>query len=60
MCDKRNEDVRKVMKENGLFQWQVAEQIGISEFTFTRWLRSTLSDKRKELILNAIAKLASR
>ena len=60
MCERRNEDIREAIKTSGLFQWQIAEQIGVTEFTFTRWLRGVLSDERKERILSAIAELSSR
>ena len=59
MSRKCNETVREAIKKSRLYQWQIAEKIGISEFTFTRWLRSELSDERKELILKAIAELSA-
>lgn len=59
MSEKCNENVRAAIKKSRLYQWQIAEKIGVSEFTFTRWLRSELSDERKELILKAIAELST-
>lgn len=33
-------DIKKLIKKEKLKQWKVAEEIGITEFTFSRWLRS--------------------
>lgn len=57
---KRNELVRAAIKANKLYHWQVAEQIGISEYTFVHWLRKELPDERKELVMKAIAELSTR
>ena len=59
MSRKCNEAVQSAIKESNLFQWQIAEHIGISEFTFCRWLRNELTDERKELVMKAIAELSA-
>ena len=51
----RNEQIRTVMHRSGVKQWEVAEQLGISEFTYSRWLRSELPDDKKVQILQAIS-----
>jgi hypothetical protein len=35
----------------------VAERLGISEATFTRWLRSEMGDEKKRLVIDAINEL---
>lgn len=35
----KKEDVKLLMKQNQVKQWEVAEAMGISEFTLCRWLR---------------------
>lgn len=50
----RNKDIRNAMHISGVKQWEVAEQLGISEFTYCRWLRSEIPDEKKVLILKAI------
>lgn len=52
-----NSDIRAAIKEHNLRQYQVAEKVGVSEFTFVRWLRKELSDERKQVILVAIEEL---
>ena len=39
-------------------KYKVAELLGITEFTFSRWLRHELPEEKKTLILRAINKLA--
>ena len=50
-------EIRKRIKEAGLFQWQVAAKIGVTEATFIRWLRFELPDSRKREVLAAIEAL---
>jgi hypothetical protein len=54
---KRNDDIRRSIREYGLHQWMVAEHLGISEATFTRWLRTEMSNDRKRMVMNAIQEL---
>ena len=54
-----NADVRAAAKEAGVFLYQIAAFIGISEPTMTRKLRFELSDSEKQAILEAIAKLSA-
>lgn len=53
-----NESVRNAARSSGVPLWRVAEAIGVSEPTMTRWLRVPLSQDREERILGAIEKLA--
>lgn len=57
---KANQDIRRAIKEAGLYQWQVAEYIGVHDTTFTRWLRVELEGKEKEDILSAIKSLEDK
>lgn len=52
-----NEEVKKMMKEKGLFQWQVAEMLGISEWQFSRYLRHELTSNKKSAVIEAIKKI---
>lgn len=56
----RNEQIRIVMHRSGVKQWEVAEQLGISEFTYSRWLRSELPDDKKVQILQAISDVSAK
>ena len=55
-----NADVKKEMRDAELRHWEVASEIGISEPTFTRWLRFPLSDDKKERVHAAIANLSAK
>lgn len=55
--NKANQDIRQVIRESELYHWQVAEQLGIHETTFSRWLRVELDESTKQDILQAIDKL---
>ena len=49
-------NIKKKIKESNLKQWQIAEAMGISEFTLSRWLRrpEKLDKDKKEKIEAAI------
>ena len=59
MNSKPNADIRTAIRESNLCQYQVAEKIGVSEFTFIRWMRNELSDERKQRMLAAIKELSA-
>lgn len=54
-----NMEIRSAMQEAGLYQWEVAFVMGISEMTLMRWLRTPMTEKQKEQVLAAIAQLSS-
>ena len=53
-----NESIRLKIRKAGLYQYQVAMAIGISEQTFIRWLRFDLDEPRKMQIDAAIQTLS--
>ena len=46
-----NIDIKEAIEKANLFQWQIADELSISEFTLCRRFRHELSDKEKEKIL---------
>lgn len=54
MC---NADIRLEIKESGLYHWQIAETMKISESTFCRILRRELPPEKKEGVRAAIRQL---
>ena len=52
----QNLDIRLKIKENRLFNYEIAKILGISEYTFCKWLRNELNEKKKSDILEAIEK----
>jgi transposase-like protein len=51
----RNQDIKKA--KGNLPNWAIAEKLGIHENTLYRWLRSEMSDEKKQLVIDAINEL---
>ncbi len=52
-----NLEIRKEIKKSRLFHYEIADVLGISESTLSKWLRKEMDAGRKELIIQAIKKL---
>ncbi|MFS8651633.1 MAG: hypothetical protein FWJ66_06925 [Caldibacillus sp.] len=57
---KPNDDVRLFVRQKGLYLWQVADQLGVSDMTLFRWLRKPLKDDQKQAIINAVNELEKK
>lgn len=55
-----NHEIREKMREKGIKQWEIADVLGISEFTLSRWLRKEILDSKRQRILEAIESIAKR
>ena len=55
---KENSKIRNAARIANIPQWKIADALGISEATFTRWLRFTLSPERENEVMAIINKLA--
>lgn len=55
-----NLDIRIYAKSKGVFLYEVAKALHISEPTIMRWLRDELSDDRKTEIISAIDAVAAK
>ena len=49
-----NIDVRYEIMKSGLKNYQVATMLGVTETTFSRWLRTELTAEKKKEVLEAI------
>ena len=56
MC---NMDLKEKAKEKGVFFWQIAAELGISEPTMTRRMRFELPEQEKQKYLSIIDKLSA-
>ena len=45
MC---NKDIKQLLKSKGIYQWQLAEKLGTSEYSFSRKMRKELPKEEKE------------
>lgn len=53
-----NLEIKRKLKEAGLYQWMLAERMGIAEQTLVRKLRRELPEAEKQKILIIIEELA--
>lgn len=54
---KRNTEIRAAAKSAGVFLYEIAEKLDVSEPTFNRYLRKELSDGMKAKALAAIEEI---
>ena len=48
------DELKTICKENGIYEYQVAHKMGISEPTFIRWLRVPITSELEQRIMSAI------
>lgn len=53
----QGKEIKELIQKKRLYQWEVAKELGINEFTLSRWLRNPLDEKREKAILYAIDRL---
>lgn len=49
-----NAEIRELMRRKRIRHYEVAERLGISEYTFCKWLRRELTNEQKQRVLKAI------
>ena len=54
-----NELVKATAKEAGVFLWEIAERLNISDSHFSRKLRREFSESEREAVLAAIEQIKS-
>ena len=54
---KHNNDIRTKGRENGVYLYEIAEKMKVSEPTVNRWLRKELSEDLKQKALAAIEQI---
>ncbi|MBC7342775.1 MAG: hypothetical protein H5U02_10100 [Clostridia bacterium] len=57
MVKTRNNDIREAVKEAGLFLWQIADALGITDAYFSKLLRKELPQEKKATIFQIIKEL---
>ena len=55
---KANQDIRDYAAQKGVYFWEIAMQLGISEPTITRWMRVELPEDKRREIVQIIDKIA--
>jgi transcriptional regulator with XRE-family HTH domain len=57
MANLANLEIRQIINEKRLRQYEVAEAMKISEYTLSKWMRTEMPEDKKELVMQAINKL---
>lgn len=52
-----NAEIRELIRKKRLRHYEIAEELGVNEFTFSRWLRNELPDEKKQEIIEAIEQI---
>ena len=55
-----NEKVRRALRIYGISQWELGEEIGVSEQTIYRYLRKEMTDVEQQQMVDTIEKIARR
>lgn len=55
----KNVELRKALKENHVYQYELADKMGVSESTLVKRFRKELSVEEKAQILSIIDEIAS-
>lgn len=54
-----NKEIRQVLKELNIFQKQIAEFLGISDASLSRWFRKELTQEQHDDVINAIQNIVA-
>lgn len=55
-----NMDIRKELARNDIYNWELAEELGINESTLTRWMRKELQGDQRTEVERAINRLIEK
>jgi len=55
-----NSQIQHTIKKSRVHQWEIAKELGISEFTLSRWLRTGLNLEQSQSITKAIDTILAR
>lgn len=55
-----NQEIRNALKNCNVFQYELADAVGVSEYTLCKHLRKELSTDEEERLLRAIERIADR
>ena len=54
-----NNDIKNLIKDKGIYMWEVASKIGCNDGNFSRKLRKELSIEDKKKIIDAINEIVN-
>lgn len=53
----KNQEIRQLIKNSRILHYEIAAQVGVSEYTLCKWFRKPLTDEQQEKILSAINRI---
>lgn len=56
----QNCEIREAIRKSRFYQYEIANELGITEYALCRWLRYELTDDQKQRILDAISSLRAK
>lgn len=57
MIEKANKDIRRTLERENIYQWQVAEKMGMQDSNFSKLLRTEMTEDKKREVLIAIKQI---
>lgn len=55
-----NNVIRNAMKRGNISQWQLADEIGVSESTIGKWFRYELTGEKHSIVVDGLNRILSR
>lgn len=52
-----NKQIERLLKQEQIYKWQIAEKLKLHETSFCRWWRRELSDEQVRRILSAVEEI---
>jgi len=56
----KGSDIQFLLHKYRIYQYELAAEVGVSEFTLSRWLRDVIPSEHEEKILKAINKIREK
>lgn len=53
----KTEDIKAEIRKSRIYQYEIAAQLGLSEYTLCKWFHKELTQEQQDRILAAIEKL---
>lgn len=54
-----NEEIRKLIRTQGLYHYEIADSLGLHDTAFSRLLRKELSEEKKKEIYEVVERLTT-
>ena len=56
----REEELKKFIRNHGVYQWEVAHAVGVCETTFIRWLREEWCEEKRDCFKKIVLEIQKR